>query len=287
MKTTGIFTVHKYEINFERYNEPIYLIPFGDVHRSAPMCDEKKWTEFLDWARKKKTCYFLGMGDYDDLASTSERVILNNGNLHESSRETFEREVYERFTKRLAKELGFMKNRLIGLIEGNHYATFNDGTTTTQRLCQYLDCKYLGVTSFIILTLRYDKYHSHRVVIWAHHGRGAGRTTGASINAVEQMEKIAEADIYLMGHDHKKSAVPLNKFCIKEAATKNQKVHIKRIWLARTGSFLRGYMDGRPSYVTDACLPPTDLGVVKFTLTPKRDQSNGEDNTHIDIHVSL
>ena len=77
MQTTGIFTIHEFEIPISSFNEPIYLIPFGDVHRSAPLCHTEKWLEFLDWAKNKKRCYFLGMGDYDDLASASERMNLN------------------------------------------------------------------------------------------------------------------------------------------------------------------------------------------------------------------
>lgn len=286
MRTTGIFTVHHYEIPFKRYGEPIYLIPFGDVHRSAPLCDDKKWIEFLHWAKRKERCYFLGMGDYDDLASTSERRILTNDDVHDSTRETLE-EVYTKNTERLTKEIAFMRGRLIGLVEGNHYAQFQNGSTTTQLMAQLLGCKYLGVTSFIILSLRYDKKHAHRVVIWAHHGRGAGRTTGSSVNAVEQMEKIAEADIYLMGHDHKKSVAHLNKFHVSSHANNFPKVRIKKILLARTGAFLRGYVNGKASYVADACLPPTDLGVVKIELTPKREKVNGEEERYVDIHASI
>lgn len=292
MRTTGIFKVHNYEIFFDHYNEPVYLIPVGDIHRSAPLCDEEKWVEFLDWARGKKRCYFLGMGDYDDLMSTSEREIFAHKKIHSSTKETLE-ETYDRYTQRLAKEMSFMKGRMVGLIEGNHYSTFSDETTTTQRLCQYLQCSYLGVTCFIILTLRYKKAptHSHRIVIWAHHGLGAGRTVGGSINKVEQMEKNAEADIYLMGHDHRKSVSFLNKLHLKDNSNPHLYVSQKKILLARTGSFLRGYVDKRASYIADAGMSPTDLGVIKIELTPRikrwSDSGQRKEERYVDIHASI
>lgn len=251
----------------------------------------EKWIEFCKWAKNKPRCYFLGMGDYDDLASTSERGILGDSKLHDSTRITLE-QMYEKHTDRLAKEMDFMKGRLIGLIEGNHYSLFSDGCTTTQRLCYKLGgVKYLGVTCFIVLILRYDRTHAHRAVIWAHHGLGAGRLVGGSINKVEQMEKNAEADIYLMGHDHKKSAALLNKLCIRDAPLDYMEPSMKKILLARTGTFLRGYSDKYPSYVADAGMSPTDIGVVKIELTPKREQlrRNGkkQDYRWVDIHASI
>ena len=38
MNTTGLFKIYKYTIEVQKLNEPIYLIPFGDIHRSSPMC---------------------------------------------------------------------------------------------------------------------------------------------------------------------------------------------------------------------------------------------------------
>ena len=195
MQTTGIFTVHRFEIPFEKYNEPIYLIPFGDIHRSAPLCHEEKWFEFIEWAKTKKNCYFLGMGDYDDLASASERDLLLHRKLHKSTQETLE-DLYRRNTDRFAKELSFMRGRVVGLIEGNHYGEFQNATTTTQRLAEKLDCKYLGVSSFIRLAFcctkrKKGKTTNNTIDIWAHHGKGAARLVGGSINRVQQKTPIS------------------------------------------------------------------------------------------------
>jgi len=285
MTTTGIFTIHQVEIPVTKINEPIYLIPFGDIHRSSPMCHEGKWLEFLAWAKTKKRAYFLGMGDYDDMASTSERVILSDRKLHDSSLQTLEK-LYLSHTERFAKELKFMKGKIIGFLEGNHYAEFQNGTTSTQKLAELLECKYLGVSSFIRLSFRQiERNTKSSIDIWAHHGKGGARLIGGSLNKVQQMGENAEADIYLMGHDHKKSAGLVTKLALKSG--RSLKLHHKKQLYARTGSFLKGYEDNRVSYVADMGLSPTDLGVVKIELTPRRTCKGDEDIFYIDIHASI
>lgn len=288
------FTVWKYEIPFKKYGEPVYIIPFGDVHRNAPLCHEGKWLEFLGWASKKPNCYFLGMGDYDDLASTTERIILSNKSLHDSSRQTLE-DTYTMLTKKIIKEISFMKGRIIGLMEGNHFGEFIDNTTTTQMMCRELCCKYLGVSAFIKISLRYtaenkQKPQGHYIDIWAHHGKGAARLIGGSLNKVQQMAEAAEADIYLMGHDHKKSIGMMSRLRLSNSR-KNVHLTSRKQVFARTGSFLRGYVDGKPSYVAWGAMNPTDLGVIKLELTPKRSGKKVDgvkvDERHIDIHASL
>ena len=101
------------------------------------------------------------------------------------------------------------------------------------------------------------------------------------------MGESAAADIFLMGHDHKKSVAMTTKLELTQGGNNNIKLHHKKQLYARTGSFLKGYEDGKISYVADGAMSPTDLGVVKIELTPRRDCKNGEDYTYIDIHASI
>lgn len=289
MNTTGIFTTQYREIPVIKIGDPFYLIPFGDIHRDSHLCCDEKWLEFLAWAKTKKRCLFLGMGDYNDLASASERHILTNRSLHESTKFTIE-DIYRKESDKLSKELSFMKGKLLGLMEGNHYGEFQNDTTTTQRMCDKLDCKYLGVSAFIRLAFVYTT-HRYSLDVWAHHGRGAARLIGGSLNKVQNMSEAAVADIYLMGHDHKKS-VGMSSRLTLSGMGREMKVRHKKMLFARTGSFLKAYEENRPSYVADMAMNPSDLGVIKIELTPKREcvrrmGRKAEDRFYIDIHGSL
>lgn len=240
----------------------------------------------MKWARTKKNCYFLGMGDYDDLLSYSERKSITNAHLHESTNQTLD-ELYLKHTLAFADEIRFMKNRIIGLIEGNHHATFINGTTTTQKLCELLNCKYLGVASFIRLVFRYST-KSTSVDIFAHHGKGgSGRMVGSDLNHIQAMGENSDAQILLMGHSHKKGITMKTRLSLSNNRMGNLYLTHKKIIMARTGSFLKGYEPEAPSYVAKACMSPTDLGVVKIELTPKRETDNNKDLFYIDIHGSI
>lgn len=291
MRTRGDFTIHRFEITDWKYGETTYLFPFGDIHKSSPMHHKEKWAEWLEYAKTKKRAYFLGMGDYDDLASTSERKILSDDNLHESTVKTLE-EIYLKNTIKFAKDIEFMKGRLIGMLSGNHYGFFQNGTTTDQKLCELLNCKYLGVNTFIEIVFVPHGHHGARtsLQIFAHHGRGGSRTIGGSMNPVHKMAEVAEADIYLMGDNHQKEISHKERLVLRRGGGKLRLGHRKQMF-ARTGSYLKGYEEGERSYIVDMLLPPSDLGTIKIELTPKRHQptedGGREDISYIDIHASL
>lgn len=286
MQTTGIFTCARYAVK-ANLNETVYLLPMGDVHYGSPQCDLDRFMAWSKWASSKKNAYLLGMGDYMDLGSTSERAIITDRKLHDSTQAQLE-SMYKKQTEKFAKMLSWARGRTIGLVEGNHYAVFRDGTTTTQMLCNLLDCQYLGVSSFISMEFSQRSGHTymHAIDIWAHHGKSSGRLPGGTINSVARMMDIAEADIFLSGHDHQKGVVNVSKLRLNRGAGKVRVAH-RKVLLGRTGSFLKGYEEGIASYVVDAALRPSDLGTMKIELTPRRDRSNGTDITHIDIHASV
>lgn len=288
MRTRGDFTIHHYNIEYDNFNEPIYLLPFGDIHKSSPMHHAEKWKEYLDWARLKPRAYFLGMGDYDDLGSTSERLVLGDPSLHDSTIKTLE-ELYMNNVAKFVTDIDFMKPRLIGLMGGNHYGQFKDGSSTDQRMCQYLGCKYLGVNTFVRLSFIKNGASEKRCTldIFAHHGRGGGRTAGASMNPVHAMANVAEADIYLMGDNHQKAVDHGERLRLVTSHTRGVALTHRKQLYARTGSYLKGYEENEESYIVDALLPPSDLGSIKIELTPKRIQKDGEDRVIVDIHASI
>mgnify|MGYP003349711748 CR=1 FL=1 len=61
MKTTGLFTTHRVEVQ-AKIGEPIKLIPFGDVHRDSDMHAHTHWQEFLKYA-KAQTMAMEAKGD--------------------------------------------------------------------------------------------------------------------------------------------------------------------------------------------------------------------------------
>jgi hypothetical protein len=255
MRTDGLFTLQEYVVKGWKIDKPLSLIPFGDVHRDSPAHSNKKWKEFCDYGASKKDAIFLGMGDYLDSFSTSERMILNNPG-----------------------------NRTVGLLCGNHFIQFADGTTSDMHLAAKLNSSYLGVCSAIrIVFAEMHGQSSVSVDIFAHHGKGAGQTVGGKLNAVEKLANIAEADIFLMGDNHARGSVPLGDKLRICSNTGGLVLRSRQAWIGRTGSFLKSYEPGQSSYVVDAALSPANLGWIEFVLTPRRSYADGQDRMTVDI----
>ena len=268
MFSDGKFTVHRYVIPFKKYGDTIKLVPFGDVHRYAPLHAEKIWHKFIDRYKDDHSAYFIGLGDYLDELSTSERKTYLNSDYHDSTQQVHSKFYIER-AMNLAREIKFMKGRCIGLHEGNHYVKLSDGSSTTNTICRELDTNHLGVKSFIEIILKRDQYHAHRIVVCCHHGESGGRRASTSVSKLENMAHTHDADIILMGHDHRKNHVEMTEIGISNAQHGKSQVTERTKYCARTGGFLKGYVDKQLSYIVDANLPPNSLGNVEFHITPK------------------
>jgi hypothetical protein len=253
-----------------KVNETIKLIPFGDIHRDSDMFAHGHWKRFLDYAKAQPNAWFLGMGDFFDALSTSERLVFADDRLHDSTKTTVE-EHYNGWIVKLAKELEFMKGRLLGLHGGNHYVQFRHGENSDQKLCRLLDTTFLGVSSFIRISI--DEPFKRGCIttdIFSHHGKGSGKRTSGAFNSVEDMAAYADAEIYLMGHDHSRGVIPA-KPRLRIGTTRGElRLRERTPWFGRTGSFLASYDPGHPSYNVDAGRGPCSLGWIEFEITLRK-----------------
>lgn len=277
------------------------LMPIGDIHYGGggdnDPCDVDRLKRRLDWGMNRGA-YFLGMGDYIDVASPSNRNALVKAGFYDSMQQLIE-DAGSRLLDRLLDVLKGTEGRWLGLLEGHHYFDFEDGTTSDVRLCQALKAPFLGDCAFVQLVFRYpesktashhDRQRAH-ATIWCHHGMGGGRLAGAPLNVLEHIIKVFDADIYLMGHQHKKVAAPLDRIYINWHE-RSPVLHHRRIILACTGGFLKGYMQGsknrgraQGTYVEQRMLSPTALGGLTIYIRPRRDTTGSKDRYHLDLGV--
>lgn len=285
MRTDGVFkTKHVHLANWKS-GKTLHLVPFGDVHRNSPGFSWDAWEKFLKRGRelaRKDNVLFLGMGDYEDSFSTSERMVLYGSGLHESTTKNIEKQARQDIEK-LAKEISFMKGKLIGLMGGNHFPVLKGGITGDQYLASLLDTDYLGACCALRVSMSVHGGCRIAFDVFAHHGKGGGTTAGGRMNAVEKLEKVCDADIFLMGDNHARGVMPTGerlRLCDRGGVLT---VKAKPTWIGRTGSFLRAYVEDEPSYVVDAALPPANLGHIEFHITPVRSVSGGKDTTELHI----
>lgn len=286
MKTSGLFTTHSFVVPMQ-LGRPTKIIFFGDVHWDSPAHAREKWQRFLEYAKQHKDAYFFGMGDYLDSTSTSERECL--GQISDRMHETLKNDLeLLQLTKveALARELKFMRGRIIGLLNGNHYYQFaRTSINSDQKLAELLGAQYLGVCSFTRLYFNNCGTKVSRD-IFAHHGAGAARLIGGSLNRVQQMAEGVEADIYAMGHDHKRGAVPAQpRLFLEHGGKAGLRIAERQPVVLRTGSFLASYEPGTSNYNVDACRTPSSLGHVELEVTLHRQKNGSARNLMTEIRT--
>lgn len=283
MKTDGIFSTYLYEIPVKSYGQPIYLGATGDWHYNSENCDKEKLKNFL-LELKSKNGYLIGTGDYLDSVSSSERKALRKIEIHDQTQIA----IQKLFESHVIELSGLLKGiKVIALAGGNHYFEFPSGITSDQLLCQKIGCQYLGVNSIVRLIFRKDKTHAIKLDVCIHHGiGGGGRRVGTSLNKLQDMAGFFDCDIYLQGHNHDRSIDYINRLGLSS----NHRLENKKMLLARTGSFLKSYEEGRASYAVAAMYPPADLGGVMIKLTPMKkwiDRKNNKDARWVDIEATI
>lgn len=270
----------------------LYICPFGDTHDEVGaslddhLDDLKRRTAKLP----PKSVLFIGMGDYGDFMSTSERKAIKNSNLHETTIESFDR-IAETDLKRRIKRIEFMRGRLIGLHNGNHDFMFRDSTYASERMAAALGCKHLGLLAATHIIVKHviggaNGSTSSYVDIFSHHGKGGGKLIGTSINQIEDMNKIIPlADAYIMGHNHKKGGLPDSALeMVYNNKTKRSELREKTRYYVRSGSSMRGYVDGKAGYVSSNLMRPCSLGFPIISVEWKRCDSGGVDTVRKEVH---
>ncbi len=267
-------TMKEFEVGL---NDKITIWFYGDIHRFTRSCDIERWKAFLAQAKEDANnnphTYFIGMGDYDDFASTREKKEL--ARMHETTIEGFD-DLDAKRCRVLAQELSFTRGKTLGLIEGNHHWVRATGVTSTMDLCERLDTEYLNWLCHMSLVFRFFKKSTSNAFTYnvplylvLCHGRAGGKTVGNTINQVDDLKRIfPAADIYCMGHDHQRGAWPTS-ILIPQYSSQGVRIKQKRQLLCRSGSFKKAYEDNTAGYEIGRLLRPADLGAIKVEITFK------------------
>jgi hypothetical protein len=259
------------------------LLPVGDIQWAG---DESEIAlsmlkAHIRWG-VENDAYFLGMGDYIDNFSPSNRDALRGAKLYDTARKALDKSA-EKMVKEIYEEaLKPSRGRWLGLLEGHHYHDFLDGTTSDQMLARMLGTTFLGSSAYVRLTFGYPESAATRlprtgsVLVWCHHGVGGGRRISGPLNQLDQLPAHFAGDIFLIGHHTKKVAAPID-WCepVYLPGGPPSLRHRTKI-LACTGGFLKGYRPGamtgqvpRGNYVEQKMLSPVALGGVLIRIRPR------------------
>ena len=269
-------------------NESVTVMPIGDAQVGVEAADLRRLKSHMEWGFHTKHAMFLGMGDYVDMASPSNRRTLKAAGLYDTVTEALQAKAQEDIKTFLQHTL-YTKGAWLGLLQGHHYMDMADGSTSDMKIAEALRAPFLGDAA--IVRIIFDKHKDVdglplKADIWCHHGRGGGVGAAAPISLLEKTARGFDADIYLMGHQHKKVATPIDEMFWSRDG---RMLHRTKL-LACTGSFLKGYLansmsEGRAggTYVEKGMMTPVSLGGIVIELGVVKE----EYGDRLDINVSL
>ena len=246
------------------------LHTLGDIHWGAYGCHEKGVDRTLKDIENDDLAYWIGMGDYVDMISTKDKRYDPESVAPQHRQGYFK--AYGKYMAEYATEkFRPIAHKCLGLLMGNHEWKY--GVAFEQRIVQdmaeELKVPFLGYACLRDLVfLSGEKVRRFRIM--AHHGAGAGRTTGAKINRLLGLMNNFDADIYLMGHVHECACKPVEIIKANDECTHLEDT--KKLGVL-TGTFLKGYAEnhtGAASYSERAMYSPAALGAARIRIIPEQ-----------------
>ena len=266
---------------------------------------QSKWEEMrvmfigdIQWAGKKahgsalsklkeniaegleRGAYFVGMGDYIDFLSPSNRQRLRAAALYDTAEDVIDEKsmelVHELFDLALKPTIG----RWLGLVEGHHFSQLKTGDTTDMRLADMLKAPFLGTCG--LLHLVFNRLHTNSklsVNLWVHHGHGNGATSYYPLARLERFAADQEGvDAFAIGHTTKLGVIRKNRMGYTWQGKARGTAYHRTVYLISTGGYSRAYAEGskqgrvpRGGYAEQQMLSPATIGSPTLIIRPVRD----------------
>jgi len=253
--------------------DPITLVPLSDLQGGAPGCAVDRFKRHVELGLQEEA-YFYWLGDAVDHASPSGRQKIRKAEFYDTT--------YRALEDKAEKDLEEVKALLVDtvgktlfVLKGHHSFDFEDGSTTDERLAEYLGAPYLGTSTIFQLRFKREGKAMLPCQIFAHHGERAATSTSLMTRWMEVslLPHWPTVDIFNIAHCHRAGGVKLESMV--PSFGKNPKLGGKQRLLAVTGGWLRGYVVGNKrgnrvegTYVEAGLMPPTALGGVVQYVAP-------------------
>ena len=250
----------------------VTLCPLGDIQWAGEEEDLAYDRLVVHVARclKQPNPLFIGMGDYIDFASPSNRARLAEARLYDTARRVIADASKGLVDDLYARVLKPTVGRWLGLTQGHHHhpVTLGKGPSGEKPtldsdvyLAQKLKAPYLDEFGFVRLSWP----NGETFDIVAFHGKGSSVFPWGPLNQLWRLVPNFQADLLLMGHQTKKAMAETDRLVFPDTGTT---LRHKTIKMVGTGGWTKGYIAGRRTYVSALALSPVALGQPIIRLCP-------------------
>jgi len=214
---------------------------------------------------------FIGMGDYVDFASPSMRRALETHVTYDTAKKVIadaSKHLVDDLYRRLLKPT---RDKWLGLTQGHHHhqvkvSELKDGTVVMEDsdvyLAKLLNAPWLDEMG--VVKLLFPGGGVFRIL--AMHGSGSSVFPWGPLIKLFRLMPHFQVDLMLMGHQTKKANDEVDRLIFPDDSDDIRHMTIKMVG---TGGWMKGYINGRRTYVSTAGLGPVALGQPLIHLRPR------------------
>lgn len=230
-----------YKIDDKREEVPIVFL--GDVHYGHTNCNMDEFLKKIKWI-EENNAYVILMGDLLEVCNPNH---LPNTMWHQEYNPMMQR-------NNMLTILADIKDRIIGLISGNHeLRIFNQtGIDLSFEMAQELDTDYLKDGGYVRIKTKGPEYY-----FAVFHGSGGSLTPYHQLN--KAMAVWEDMDLMAIGHMHQLFHETKYRYKIEKGERIKKEIH-----LIRTGGFLE-----YPDYAMRRFMPLANVGAPTVWVNTK------------------
>lgn len=272
-----ILEIIEHRVKLKTRSDVVKIYPIGDLHIGKINCYEVGIRKIVREIKKDPNALWVGGGDYIEAIKPKDPRFsmgelpdwMLNGDAN-SVRDRLDG-IVDCQVHRFAKLFEPIKDKCVGLIEGNHEATIRriSNEKVLNKLCNSIDVKPLTESAFIRFNFSAHK-HTRNAIMYIEHGCGGGRSAGAEPNHLARLIADKDADMICRGHSHTYTpCAPVPRMYIPTSGKLPQSACRQKIIRAfNWGCYLLSYMKGPSVYERRAAYPARPLTTACFELKP-------------------
>lgn len=247
------------------------IIHASDTHIDGASHDDKLFSEIINRVKKEKDTYLClpgDLGDPDRPSIRSRRKIAFADRPSVLSHEDIKDLAY--IDKYLLPKFAPIADKVIAMLDGDHFIQFNTGMTSTQYICERLKIPYIGERVGAVRLQFIGTIGNNRCAynICMRHGVGGTGSAGNSVNAlIKQNANFEGFDFYVGGHNHK---LDIHAEQIVTPNFERKKWQGRTVLYCRAGSCLSSVKSGVNTYAEKAEYAPLPTGYIEHQIITGR-----------------
>lgn len=255
--------------------DAITIVPIADVQVGASGVDLDGLREHVEYARTFPNPRFVGVGDYIDTVSPSNRKLLRaaikEGKLYDS----FETAMLDVTAKYVDEFLTVFEagDQWDAVLPGHHYWEYVRRVgddfllrTTDQDVADAVGAPFMGAPDekqpSAMLTYSFPPAKKGQprpqLRVYLRHGQGSGDTFAAPLNQLQKQTQAHVANVYIIAHHHKLVSGKMVKLDENPQHETNLKAYEGA--LVSAGSWMRGFLKDETTYAEDGQMIPLAVG---------------------------